>query len=92
MLNGCYVLNHFMKTFLQELNRLRRAALSFGFHDLLDAMATMLDRECTMMPGTAHPDASMQLAHAANALRSDKATDFTQLVMPLRTNFAQEDG
>jgi hypothetical protein len=43
MLNGCYVLNHFMKTFLQELNRLRRAALSFGFHDLLDAMATMLE-------------------------------------------------
>lgn len=55
-------------------------------------MATMLDRECTMLPGTAHPDASMQLAHAANALRSDKATDFTQLVMPLRTNFTQEDG
>lgn len=78
--------------FYKELNRLRRAALSFGFHDLLDAMATMLDRECTMLPGTAHPDASMQLAHAANALRSDKATDFTQLVMPLRTNFTQEDG
>ncbi|CAG2223853.1 Integrator complex subunit 14 [Mytilus edulis] len=78
--------------FYKELNRLRRAALSFGFHDLLDAMGTMLDRECQMLPGSAHPDASMQLAHAANALRSDKATDFTQSIMPLRTNFSQEDG
>lgn len=55
-------------------------------------MATMLDRECTMLPGTAHPDASIQLAHAASCLRSDKATDFSQSIMPLRTNFSQDDG
>lgn len=74
----------------KELNRLRRAALSFGFHDLLEAMASMLDRECTMLPGSAHPDAALQLTHAANMLRSETATDITQMILPLRTNFNQE--
>lgn len=74
----------------QELNRLRRAALSFGFHDLLEAMASMLDRECTMLPGSAHPDAALQLTHAANALRNENATDISEMILPLRTNFSQE--
>lgn len=77
--------------FYKELNRLRRAALGFGFHELLEGMATMLERECTMLPGTAHPDAALQLTHAANALRSETATDIAQMVMPLRTNFSQDD-
>uniref|UniRef100_K1QCB8 UPF0464 protein C15orf44 n=1 Tax=Magallana gigas TaxID=29159 RepID=K1QCB8_MAGGI len=75
---------------LQELNRLRRAALSFGFHDLFEAMASMLDRECTMLPGSAHPDAALQLTHAANVLRSEMATDIAQVILPLRTNFNQD--
>uniref|UniRef100_K1R957 UPF0464 protein C15orf44-like protein n=1 Tax=Magallana gigas TaxID=29159 RepID=K1R957_MAGGI len=66
---------------LQELNRLRRAALSFGFHDLFEAMASMLDRECTMLPGSAHPDAALQLTHAANVLRNEMATDIAQMFM-----------
>lgn len=76
--------------FYKELNRLRRAALSFGFHDLLEAMASMLDRECTMLPGSAHPDAALQLSHAANVLRSEMATDIAQMILPLRTNFNQD--
>ncbi|XP_061163483.1 integrator complex subunit 14-like [Saccostrea echinata] len=76
--------------FYKELNRLRRAALSFGFLDLLEAMASMLDRECTMLPGSAHPDAALQLTHAANALRSESATDIAQMILPLRTNFNQD--
>jgi len=51
----------------------------------------MLERECTMLPGSAHPDAALQLTHAATKLRSDTAKDPAQLVMPLRTNFTQED-
>ncbi|XP_041364746.1 integrator complex subunit 14-like [Gigantopelta aegis] len=78
--------------FYKELNRIRRAALAFGFYELLEAMAAMLERECTMLPGTAHPSAAMQLTHAANALRSDSAKDVTVTVMPLQTNFSTEDG
>ncbi|CAL1538840.1 unnamed protein product [Lymnaea stagnalis] len=74
--------------FYKELNRTRRAALSFGFHILLDAMASMLERECTLLPGTAHPNAALQLTHAANFLRSDNAFDVMQSVTPLPTNFS----
>jgi len=70
----------------------RKAALSFGFLELLGAMATMLERECTQLPGTSHPDAALQLTHAASKLCSDMARDPAQLIMPLQTNFAQEDG
>jgi len=76
---------------VQEMNRIRRAALSFGFHELLEAMATMLERECTLLPGTAHPSASMQLSHAANGLRSPAALDIVHTIMPLQTNFAAGD-
>jgi hypothetical protein len=55
-------------------------------------MAGMLERECTMLPGTAHPDAALQLTHAATKLRSDDAKQASQLIMPLRTNFSQDDG
>lgn len=71
---------------------MRKAALSFGFHELLEAMTSMLERECTMLPGTAHPDAALQLTHAASKLCSDMAKDPSQLIMPLKTNFSQEDG
>ncbi|KAK0051696.1 von Willebrand factor A domain-containing protein 9 [Biomphalaria pfeifferi] len=74
--------------FYKELNRTRRAALSFGFHSLLEALATMLDRECTLLPGSAHPNAALQLTHAANFLRSEQAFDEKQNVVPLLTNFA----
>lgn len=77
--------------FYKEMNRIRRAALSFGFHELLEAMAAMLERECTLLPGTAHPSAALQLTHAANALRAQSALDIVHTIMPLQTNFAAGD-
>jgi len=74
---------------LQELNRLRLAALSLGFYDLLEAMAKLLERECTLLPSMAHPDAALQMTHAANSLRhSELARDASRLIVPLQTNFA----
>lgn len=77
--------------FYKEMNRIRRAALSFGFHELLEAMASMLERECTLLPGTAHPSAALQLSHAANALRAPNALDIVHTIMPLQTNFSAGD-
>ncbi|KAH3839511.1 integrator complex subunit 14-like [Dreissena polymorpha] len=77
--------------FYKELNRVRKAALSFGFVELLPAMAAMLERECTMLPGSSHPDAALQLTHAATKLCSDMAKDAAQMIMPLRTNFSTDD-
>ncbi|KAH9518396.1 Integrator complex subunit 14 [Bulinus truncatus] len=78
--------------FYKELNRTRRAALSFGFHSLLEAIAAMLERECTLLPGSAHPNAALQLTHAANFLRSEHATDDKQNIVPLLTNFTSGTG
>lgn len=78
------------QNFYKELNRLRRAALSFGFHELLEGMATILDRECTLLPGSAHPDAALQLTHCANALRNN-SKDYNTPVLPLRTKFSMDD-
>ncbi|XP_071105029.1 integrator complex subunit 14-like [Haliotis cracherodii] len=77
--------------FYKELNRIRRAALAFGFLELMEAMASMLERECTMLPGTAHPSAAMQLSHAANALQNPSAKDVSTTIMPLQTNFSTDD-
>ncbi|ESO88197.1 hypothetical protein LOTGIDRAFT_206942 [Lottia gigantea] len=77
--------------FYKELNRIRRAALSFGFLELLDAIATMIERECTMLPGTAHPSAALQLSHAVNTLRSEMASDASQIILPLQTNFSKTE-
>ncbi|CAG2177615.1 unnamed protein product [Oppiella nova] len=55
--------------FYKELNRFRRAALSFGFYSLIEGLASILERECRMLPGSAHPEAALQLTHAVNALR-----------------------
>lgn len=78
--------------FYKELNRVRKALLSFGFIELLEAIAGMLERECTMLPGSAHPDAAIQLTHAASKLCSDMAKDASQLIVPLPTNFTQDNG
>ena len=79
---------HLVLFCLQDLNRLRRAALAFGFHELLQTLSTMLEYECTMLPGSAHADAALQLTHAANALRGETAHDVTHNIMPLLTLFA----
>lgn len=76
--------------FYKELNRLRRAALSLGFYELLETVAQLLDRECTLLASNTHPDAALQMTHAASFLRSDAARDALQSIIPLQTNFATE--
>jgi hypothetical protein len=74
--------------FYKELNRLRRAALSFGFYALIDGLANILERECRMLPGSAHPEAALQLTHAANCLRQPNDVDsYNHLITPLETKF-----
>ncbi|XP_077323832.1 integrator complex subunit 14 isoform X1 [Lithobates pipiens] len=81
------------QTFYKELNRLRKAALAFGFLDLLKGVSDMLERECTLLPDNAHPDAAFQLSHAAAQLKlasngtSDHAS-FDHNIVPLQTDFS----
>ncbi|XP_077989090.1 integrator complex subunit 14-like [Glandiceps talaboti] len=79
------------QAFYKELNRLRKAALVIGFFELLEGMAAMLERECTLLPGTAHPDAALQLTHATKQLRLSIERDITHNITPLQTNFTENE-
>ncbi|XP_061773100.1 integrator complex subunit 14 [Nerophis ophidion] len=81
------------QTFYKELNRLRKAALAFGFWDLLKRVAELLERECTMLPDSAHPDAAFQLSHAAQQLKLASTGDsqyaaFEHNIVPMHTDFS----
>jgi len=77
--------------FYKELNRLRRAALSLGFLDLIDTMAAVLERECTLLPHSSHPDCALQLTHASSILRSGMSRDIRHNVIALRTKFTNDE-
>uniref|UniRef100_A0AAX7VJ47 Integrator complex subunit 14 n=1 Tax=Astatotilapia calliptera TaxID=8154 RepID=A0AAX7VJ47_ASTCA len=81
------------QTFYKELNRLRKAALAFGFWELLKGVADLLERECTMLPDSAHPDAAFQLSHAAQQLKLASTGDsqyaaFDHNIVPMHTDFS----
>ncbi|CAH1114350.1 unnamed protein product [Psylliodes chrysocephalus] len=73
--------------FYKELNRLRKAAISLGFLELLNGLAYIFDQECLQLPGSAHPDCALQLQHAAEVLRKTQNRDIKYVVMPLQTNY-----
>ena len=68
--------------FYRELNRIKKAALSIGFYELLEGIASIFDRECALLPGTAHPECHMQLTHAASELRKRQAYDADYNIAP----------
>ncbi|CAB3385064.1 Hypothetical predicted protein, partial [Cloeon dipterum] len=77
--------------FYKELNRVRKAALVFGFIDLLFRLAEILDRECHSLPGSAHPDCALQLTHSAAILRNRSCLDVNYTIQPMRTKFGGSD-
>ncbi|KAF2361296.1 hypothetical protein FHG87_007949 [Trinorchestia longiramus] len=87
-------------SFYKELNRVRRAALQYGFPALLQGLSSILEREILSLPTSAHPEGTMQLQHACSALivcaRSamDPTTSDNKHhtnILPLKTNFASQD-
>ncbi|XP_042857135.1 integrator complex subunit 14-like [Penaeus japonicus] len=79
------------QSFYKELNRVRRAALSYGFGELLEGLASVLERECTLLPSSASPVAAIQLQHAYKALRNHNKKDFRQNITPLKTTYSGND-
>lgn len=77
------------KHFYEELNRLKRAALSLGFHELLEAMASTLERESSVLPPTSEPDCHLQLTHAAQELRSSRVFDLEYVIQPVGSKYGK---
>jgi len=72
---------------MQELNRLRRAALSLGFIELLEGLALIFERECTILPPNLHPDCAIQMGHCAEMLRKPFCRELKNNITPVRTKF-----
>uniref|UniRef100_A0A240PLP3 Integrator complex subunit 14 n=1 Tax=Anopheles christyi TaxID=43041 RepID=A0A240PLP3_9DIPT len=75
--------------FYKELNRIRRAALSLGFVELLEGLANIFEREISTLPLSASPDCSMQLTHAAMELRKTNNRDLKSIIHALPTQYNQ---
>ncbi|XP_044744686.1 integrator complex subunit 14-like isoform X3 [Coccinella septempunctata] len=73
--------------FYKELNRLRKAAISLGFLELLLALATIFEQECLSLPGNVHPDCAVQLHHAANLLKKTQSQDAKFVITPYVANY-----
>lgn len=70
--------------FYKELNRIRRAALSIGFVELLEAMATLFDKEAINLAAVnANPECTIQLKHAALELRKPSNRDLKISIVPV---------
>lgn len=68
--------------FYKELNRLKKAALCIGFHELLTGVSAIFEREISLLPASSHPECRIQLEHAAKELRSHKVLDVNFLLEP----------
>ena len=79
------------QNFYKELNRLRRAALSMGFVELLDGLAAIFDRECTQLPPNLHLDCTIQMGHVAEMLRKPYSRELKNNITPVRTKYHQGD-
>uniref|UniRef100_A0A1Y9HAP9 Integrator complex subunit 14 n=1 Tax=Anopheles farauti TaxID=69004 RepID=A0A1Y9HAP9_9DIPT len=75
--------------FYKELNRIRRAALSLGFVELLEGLAHIFEREISTLSLSASPDCSMQLTHAAMELRNPTNRDLKSIIHALPTQYNQ---
>ncbi|XP_058460146.1 integrator complex subunit 14 [Malaya genurostris] len=75
--------------FYKELNRIRRAALSLGFVELLEGLAHIFEREVATLGSSASPDCSIQLKHAANELRKPSNRDLKAIIQAMPTKYNQ---
>jgi len=71
--------------------------LACGFTDLPNAVAELLERECSLLPDKTHPDVAFQLIHAAKQLRRStrrpaEHANYEYTIVPLRTHFSDNTG
>jgi len=70
------------------LNKVRKAALSFGFYEVFDGLARMLERELASMSTSSNlnPETLLQLTHCINCLRSPEYRDYRKDIQPFVAN------
>lgn len=75
------------QNFYKEVNRLRKSAASMGFVELLEGLACILERECTLLPSNVNPDCAIQMGHVALMIRKPEFLELRYNIPPARTRF-----
>lgn len=75
-----------MPIFYKELNKVRKAALSFGFYELFEGLAQMLQRELTNPSNMNNQDMMVQLNHCIFCLRAPEFKEYRKDIQPFVTN------
>lgn len=75
--------------FYKELNRIRRAALSLGFVELLEGLSNIFEREVSGLSNSVSPDCEIQLKHAAKELRKLTNRDLKTSITAWPTKYNQ---
>lgn len=65
---------------------MRKAALSFGFYELFNGLALMLERELNNINSNTNNESIVQLRHCVNCLRSDEYKDYRKDIAPFVSN------
>lgn len=78
--------------FYKELNRIRRAALSLGFVELLEGLSVIFEREIGGLPSTASPDCTIQLKHVAKELKKPANRDLKSVITAFPSKYNQLNG
>ncbi|ESN90910.1 hypothetical protein HELRODRAFT_104323 [Helobdella robusta] len=72
--------------FYKEMNRLKKAVLAIGFYELFESLASLLDRERSLLPSHTHPSVGIQISYASKVLRSPQILDINQAIIPPQIN------
>lgn len=64
------------------MNRVRRAALSIGFYDLLQGLIKILEREVINYQSLYTPESILQINHCINCLSSIEYFDYRKDIQP----------
>ena len=70
------------------MNRVRKAALSFGFYELFDGLAQIIARELANLnnASTNNPETILQLNHCLHCLNSPEYKEFRKDIQPFVQN------
>lgn len=66
-------------TFFKEVNKIRRAGIIYGFHELLNSLAKTLEKEGENVP----TEVNVQLRHVAEGLRNAPKRDLSKNIIPI---------
>ena len=67
----------------KELNRVRKAALAYGFYEVFQCLSEMLSKELVQSGSTYSPECLFQLTHVIQCLNSNEYKNIRKDIQPI---------